>query len=130
MRTIPCVLAAAIASLTIAFAPAATASPSRDAVPTAGEDEAVTLTGVVKEKSEKEFTLKEPGEPEKETRIELTDETKYVKDGKPATAADLSAGARVSVKAKQGFLGRHEALEVTILPSQTGPEPGPSPTGH
>jgi hypothetical protein len=129
MNTIKCVLFTGLTSLAIALAPAAIASPPYlDPVPAEETEDTVTLTGTVKEKTEKELTLKEAGEQEKETRIQLTDDTKYLKDGQPATAADVTVGARVSVKAKKAFLGRHDAIEVTIQPAQTGPQPGPSPT--
>ena len=128
MNTIKTILITGLASLAVAAAPVAIAAPEQlTAVPHAVKDDIVKLTGIVKNVSEKKLTLKESADDSKETEVQLTEETKYVKAGAPAKAGDVTAGVRVSIHLKQGTVGLHEAIEVIILPSIQDPKPGASP---
>jgi len=71
-----------------------------------GHDARGTVSGV----SSGELTLKTKAGEEK---FHLTKDTEFVKDGAPATAADLKQGARAVVHAKKKN-GRLEAVKVQI----------------
>lgn len=73
------------------------------------------IRGVVKEITEKELTVTDIVIETKETKFKLSKETKYLKDGKEAKADDVTAGARVAVKAMKDAAGNYEAAEVNVI---------------
>jgi hypothetical protein len=125
MKSIKTVMVSGLACVAVAMSPSVLAT-NASAPPVVLADEAEEtemIMGTVKEANENEIVLKDHVDETKETKVKLDDNTKYVKDGKPAKAADVTVGSRVTVKAKRDFLRRFEAVEVTILPPQKEPAP-------
>jgi hypothetical protein len=125
MKRIRTLLMTGLAAFALAMAPTVFITAGQaSAVSFVEEEEATELIrGVVKEKTENELTVKDQVDEAKETKIRLTEDTSYVKDGQPAKAEDVTEGDRVRVKATKSFLGRYEAVEVTILPRSEDPPP-------
>jgi len=73
------------------------------------------IRGVVKEITEKELTVTDIVDETKETKLILGKDTKYLKDGKEVKADDVTAGARVAVKATKNAEGKYEAAEVNVI---------------
>lgn len=83
-----------------------------------GEDLKNILSGVVKEKEEKQLTLTNYKDLTT-VKIKLNELTRYKKDDAPATFEDVVVGSHLKVKVKEDTL---EALEVTILTEKSGPD--------
>jgi hypothetical protein len=129
MKTLKSSLITVLTAAGVVIMPAVIATPgATPAILVQEEDEAKMISGIVKERTEKELILRDNLDAERETKFRLTEKTKYVKGGQPATAEDVAVGSRVVVKAKALFLGRYEAVEVTLLPTpEPEPAPGPEP---
>jgi hypothetical protein len=124
MKSIKSVMVSGLACVAVAMSPAVlTSTASAPAVVLADEEETEMIMGTVKEANENEIVLKDHADETKETKVKLDDGTKYVKEGEPAKASDVTVGSRVTVKAKRDFLRRFQAVEVTILPPQKEPVP-------
>jgi hypothetical protein len=109
-------LVLAIASAALLTAPIQIRADAITSQRLVGQDPAnpKKVMGTVKEKKEKELVVKETVG-DKEHKLTLTKDTKYTKDGKPATFDDVVVGSRVEIKLKGET---QEALEVNILPEK------------
>ena len=97
--------------------PADTAGAAKKKAPaTASQPGGFPFRGTLKAVDKAAMTLTIAGK-EKDRVVYLTSETRYTKDGKPATLADAAVSGEVGGYAKKGKEGRTEAVSVRFGPA-------------
>lgn len=102
--------------------PADTAGPAKPPAPAApAKTNGFPFRGTLKAVDKAAMTLTVAGK-EKDRVIYLTTETRFTKDGKPATLADAAVNGEVGGYAQKGKEGRTEALSVRFGPAVKAPK--------